>query len=66
MNRSYSSGSLYNTVWSNYNDAYFEGTAGNVSVANVWAHSITFHVDGYGLQGGTILACGRRGRNQPL
>jgi autotransporter-associated beta strand protein len=53
-NWSYTSGTSYNSTWANNSDAVFEGTAGNVSVASVSAHSIAFHVDGYLLQGGTI------------
>ena len=58
MNWSFNSGGPYNTVWDNNNDASFQGEAGVVTVGSVTADSLTFAVNGYTLQGGTIGLAG--------
>src|SRR4051794_8793206 len=49
-----SPGGPYNTTFANGDDAIFEGSAGTVTVVAVAPLSITFNVDGYILNSGTI------------
>ena len=57
------SGGPYSQFWTDGSDAYFEGTAGVVSVQNTIAsvNSLNFSVDGYTLSGGSITLTGAGG-----
>ena len=54
------SGGAYDTVWTNGNDAVFEGTAGTVSIgaAGVTAQNLTFNTDGFTVQNSTLTLSG--------
>ena len=49
---------LYGSVWTNNNDAQFQGTAGTVTVSTVSANSINFTTDAYTLSSGNITFTG--------
>lgn len=54
------SGGLYDTAWTNGNDAVLEGTAGTVSIAaaGVTAQNLTFNTAGFIVQNNTLTLSG--------
>ncbi len=63
FNWSSSSGGPYNSIWTDGNGATFEGSAGTVNVLNAInsVSYLTFNIDGYVLNGGTINLAGAGG-----
>ncbi|MGO9108203.1 MAG: GDSL-type esterase/lipase family protein [Thermoguttaceae bacterium] len=57
------SGGPYGRIWSSGADAFFEGTAGTVTVSGTISsvNSLHFNVDGYTLNGGAITLAGSSG-----
>lgn len=47
-------GGPYTGTWTGFNEAFFEGTAGTVTVGAASANALTFNSNGYVLNGGTI------------
>lgn len=52
------SGGPYNGVWTNGDDAVFEGTAGTVTIGGIAANNLAFNVTGYTLSGANTLTLG--------
>ena len=60
-------GGPYSSLWTNGNNALFEGTGSTVNVGTVSAASLTFNTAGYALNGGTVtMTAGTINANQPV